>query len=66
MIGLVAILVLMIVLSHRTYNAQAAKARKGAYEVIVVEGCQYFMCPSYYGCFVLTHKGNCTNSIHAR
>jgi hypothetical protein len=35
------------------------------YKVVNVEGCQYLVCPSYYNYTVLSHKGNCTNSIHA-
>lgn len=64
-IGLLAIVaILLIVVGSCSYKHQRKMAESGAYDTTVVEGCQYLMCPSYYGYFVLSHKGNCTNSIH--
>jgi competence protein ComGC len=61
---LVIVVLLLLAVGSCSYKQQRKQAEKGAYAVAVVEGCQYLMCPSYYGYFVLSHKGNCTNSIH--
>ena len=29
--------------------------------VVIIDGCQYLECETYYGRFVWSHKGNCTN-----
>lgn len=31
--------------------------------VVVIEGCEYFVTPTYYGHITLAHKGNCTNHV---
>lgn len=36
----------------------------GRYFVTVVEGCEYIACYTHNGFWTLSHKGNCTNSIH--
>lgn len=35
-------------------------------DTTVIEGCEYFLCDTYAGHYVLVHKGNCTNTIHQR
>jgi hypothetical protein len=35
------------------------------YAICVIEGCEYFRFRHYQGSYSLTHKGNCTNSIHS-
>lgn len=40
-------------------------ANDANYKITVFQGCEYFQCPVYLG-IVLSHKGNCTNSIHWR
>lgn len=36
----------------------------GGVTVVTIDGCEYFKCNTYGFAYVLTHKGNCTNSIH--
>ena len=35
-------------------------------EVVIIENCQYFKIPAYAFTYTLTHKGNCTNHLHAK
>lgn len=34
------------------------------YKILVIDGCEYIATPSAYQYTSITHKGNCTNSIH--
>jgi len=45
----------------------AASASNGAvdYNVVVIDNCQYLEMATY-GRLIVTHKGDCTNSIHCR
>lgn len=36
----------------------------GKYSVTVVEGCEYLAFYTHSSFYTLSHKGNCTNSIH--
>lgn len=38
-------------------------ADRADYKITVHEGCEYFQCPVATG-IIISHKGNCTNSIH--
>ena len=45
-----------------TQKVQTAEGKE--YGVTIVDGCEYIRSPSAHGQYVLTHKGNCTNTIH--
>ena len=40
------------------------KKRVRESQVIVMDGCEYFMCRHIWSYYSLTHKGNCTNALH--
>lgn len=42
--------------------APSAAQRGSDYNVVVISGCEYIERPGYH--YFLTHKANCTNSIH--
>ena len=57
-------LIISFTIMYYTGNQRQKIAQAGQFQTTTIEGCQYFMCPSYYAYYVLSHKGNCTNKIH--
>jgi hypothetical protein len=73
-IGLLAVISILVLLALTGCHNQREKndgdlptvrsEGGGTYAVTTIEGCQYIACYTHNGFWVVTHKGNCTNSIH--
>jgi hypothetical protein len=68
-LALVGLLIGLLVFVNKTstYNkTDGIKIPKSPIEtkMVVIDGCEYLMYRSYYGCAEITHKGNCLNPIH--
>jgi len=61
-LGLIVILLLLFCLLYSIGNH--IDKVNDQHERIVIDGCEYISFLTYYGYRGLTHKGNCTNSVH--
>ena len=60
----IAVIVTLVIAVGAEKMRRVKTGRSGQFEIIVIDGCEYFMCPNQGQYVIVVHKGNCTNAFH--